>query len=262
MYKQHNVEVLISAMFQKDLSIIDSTNISTDAILINQCDYDSKTELQREFGIIRCISTTERGLSNSRNMAIMNARGEICLIADDDEKLDDDYANIIISAYNRYPKADIICFIVRNDKKKYSNKVLRVGFIRALHISSWQMTFKRERIIKKGLKFNSRFGSGTPNGSGEENIFLYECLKKGLKVYYIPVDIGEVENKKNSRWFHGFNEEYFDNRGKIIRELMGPVVGIIYCSYFIISKHRIYRNSISIINATKNIFHGLWSRNT
>ena len=31
------------------------------------------------------IHTTERGLSNSRNMAIANAWGDICQISDDDE---------------------------------------------------------------------------------------------------------------------------------------------------------------------------------
>ncbi len=70
------------------------------------------------------------------------------------------------------------------------------------------------------VRFDTDYGSGTPMGSGEENIFMYDCLKKGLRAYYVPIDIGEVK-QVNSKWFRGFTEDYFWKRGKIIRRMMG-----------------------------------------
>ena len=45
------------------------------------------------------IYTTERGLSKSRNLAIANAKTDICLICDDDEIFVDNYEEIILNAY-------------------------------------------------------------------------------------------------------------------------------------------------------------------
>lgn len=130
------VEVIISAMHQKDLSIIDATHIQSDALLINQCDEDSYVEENREYGKIRCISTIERGLSRSRNMAISNAIGDYCLICDDDELLYSGYVEKIIDAFEQHQDADIICFKIKIEGKKYSNREMRIGFLRSLRISS------------------------------------------------------------------------------------------------------------------------------
>ena len=86
-------------MHQKDDSIIKKSNLQTDAVVVNQCDRDSIEDfffLNKDNK--RChvifISTTERGLSRSRNMAIKNAiDADICLLSDDDERFEDDYEN-------------------------------------------------------------------------------------------------------------------------------------------------------------------------
>ena len=88
------LEVLISCMHQKDASIIQRTNIQSDVLIVNQCNenreerFDFKNK-KGELCIARMIYTAERGLSRSRNMALRNAKGDICLICDDDEILED-----------------------------------------------------------------------------------------------------------------------------------------------------------------------------
>lgn len=246
------MEVLISAMHQNDLSLIEKNCITSQALIINQCDKNDIHEEKK----IKMISTTERGLSKSRNLAITNAKGNICLICDDDEILYQDYEKKIIDTYKRYPQADIICFKVLLKNKKYAEKVYRVGFLRALKISSVQMTFKLSSIQKNNLKFDEGFGSGTFLGSGEENIFIYDCLKKGLKVYYVPVVIGEVKESQ-SQWFKGFNEDYFYKRGAIIYRLMGNI-GFIYCFYFSITKWKRYRCNLSFSKALYLMLKGMY----
>ena len=80
-----NVVVLLSCMHQNDVNIIQRSNIQTDVVVINQTDIDTVDE----FDFInrkgrRChalfISTTERGLSRSRNLAIASAeKADVCM---------------------------------------------------------------------------------------------------------------------------------------------------------------------------------------
>jgi glycosyltransferase involved in cell wall biosynthesis len=211
--KMQKVEVLISAMNLSDTSIIESTNIQSDSVLINQCDFDDYKEVSYKSSTVKYLSTTERGLSNSRNKAIELASGDICLLCDDDEYLYKDYEDIILKAYAEMPDADLIAFKFLYPQKTYSNSVKKIGFINASTISSVELTFKRKIIIDSKVRFNTYFGSGSIYSAGEENMFLYDCLRKGLKIYYVPVEIGKLIEGDESRWFKGFNEKYFFDKG-------------------------------------------------
>lgn len=216
-----NIEVLISTMQQKDLSLIDKMNISTDALIINQlnrCDSQISTLSEEK---VRMLSFNEKGLSRSRNKAIENADGEICIIADDDVEYHENYNDIISEAYNKYTEADIIAFSVRRkggrNLKKAENRFKKVNLLSSMRLSSVQLTFKRKSIVNKGIKFNELFGSGSNEYQmGEENIFLSECFRKNCKIIFIPLEIGIVTHEE-STWFIGFNEKYFFDRGEIGR---------------------------------------------
>ena len=79
--------ILISCMHEKDTSIIERSNVQSDVVVVNQCDLDSVEEFdfvnkKGKTCHAKFINTTERGLSRSRNMAICNAWGDVCLICD------------------------------------------------------------------------------------------------------------------------------------------------------------------------------------
>ena len=211
------VEVLISAMHLYDNSIIKNTNIQSDVVLINQCDIDEYKEVTYENSTVKYLSTTERGLSKSRNNALELATGDICLICDDDENLHDNYEKLILKAYSEIPDADIITFRFKYPGKKYDNSIKRIGYLNASTISSIEITFKRKKIIESKIRFNESFGAGSVYALGEENLFLFDCLEKGLKIYYIPVEIGSVKQEK-STWFNGFNQKYFFDKGAWLDE--------------------------------------------
>ena len=184
------VEVLMSIMSQKAEEIVKRTNIKSPAVVVNQCDRnDRKNIIINEYNV-NYIDTTDRGLSKSRNLAIQEAKGDYCLLCDDDEVLDDDHVEKIEASFRKYTDADIICFIITRDKKKYPQHNLRINYLNSLRISSVQMVIKRTSIINNNIKFDENFGAGSPNGAGEENIFMFDCLKKNLKIYYVPVVIG------------------------------------------------------------------------
>ncbi len=206
------VEVLISAMHQPDTSIVENTNIQSDVVLINQCDIDEYKEISYENSTIKYLSTTERGLSKSRNKALELATGEICLICDDDEYLYNNYDKIIQRGYDEIPKADVIIFKIKHPSKKYWEKPKQIGYLEIPKIGSVQISFKRCKVLEKEILFNTKFGAGAMYSAGEENMFLYDCLSKGLKIYYIPIEIGSVKQEE-STWFKGFNEKYFFDKG-------------------------------------------------
>lgn len=251
------LEVLISAMHQKDFSLLDQTRIRSDALLINQCDEDGYREKKEPYGLLRCVSTKERGVSRSRNKALENSNAEIVLLCDDDEILYDNYTMNIEKAFESRPDVDVICFQVNCAGKRYSKKEFQLGYLTSLKIASWQIAFRLDSVKKKNILFDINFGSGTPVGSGEENIFLYDCLKSKLKVCYVPICIGEVAQEK-SNWFKGFTQTYFFNRGKVIRRLMGLFWGMGYCVYFVIAKHQLYKKETSFASACKNIVKGFF----
>jgi len=253
------LEVMMAVMHEKEENIscvADRTGIKTDVLIINQCDHDGVRIEETAYGNIRCICTEERGLSRSRNMALKNLNADFGLICDDDEILAEDYEKKILTAFAEREDVDIMCFQVERKNKRYSPREMKIGFLRALKVMSVQVVVKKESIRRADIRFDEHFGSGTVVGSGEENIFLFDCLKAGLKVYYVPVNIGAVE-QTNSQWFKGFDENYFLNRGKIINRLMGKCLGTIYIFYFALSKYPRYRENLGMSKALGLMIKGL-----
>lgn len=248
-----NLEILLSCMHQKDLSIVKKSNIKSKVIVINQCDEDNIIIKKN----IKMINTKERGLAQSRNLAVKNATADVCLLADDDETFVDNVDDIIINAYDNYKDADIIVFKINNISGKLGNKEKKLKKLDLLKVSSLQISFKRESIIKNNVEFDKCLGAGTPNGAGEENDFLIKCKKKKMKIYYIPISIAEVAQQK-STWFNGYNEEFFYNRGGTTRYILGFWLAFLYGYYFLIFKYRLYRKEISFHKAHINLMRGIF----
>lgn len=245
-----DLQVLVSCMGQRDCSIVKKSVITTDVVVVNQCDSDIAIEISDENRMIKMINTTERGLSNSRNMAICNADADICVLADDDEVFCDGYKQTILKAFNEIPDADIIVFDLNNWKKPISKRIKKLGKWYSMKISSVQIAFKLKSIKMNHIQFDTRLGAGTGNGAGEENKFLLDCYKKKLKVYYYPAVVATLLTD-DSTWFSGYTEKYFYCKGRVIRYIYGSLIAIIYGCYFICSKRKIYRNEISAFQAMK-----------
>ncbi len=249
-----NLEVLISCMYAEDYSIIENSNLSkVNTLVINQCNNNSKVCLNNCHTV---YNTTSRGLSKSRNIAIELADADVCLLSDDDEVFVDDLEKIIINAYNDIPDADLIIFKMINKSDRFGGKRKRLSILDLMRVSSCQISFRLE-AIKNKIEFDTLVGAGTLNGSGEENKFLLDCYKKKLKIYYEPVEIASVAQEQ-STWFHGFNAEYFYNRGKTTRYVYGLIFSIIYCAYFALTKYDIYYKDSSMKEALLYSLKGIY----
>lgn len=250
-----NLEVLISCMNQQDMKIAEQTGIQTDALIVNQCpqaECSDDVSLDRDAievqtgsrGTIRMIRTNTRGLSKSRNLAIQYAVGDVCLLCDDDEQLNSSYEDIILNAYAELPDADIICFRISNQPSRLTQKTQRLTKWTAMRIASWQITFRRESIINSGIRFDENMGAGTGNGGGEEVKFLRDCIRAGLKAYYVPNSIGTVAQTE-STWFKGFDRDFFYRRGVTNRYMLGLPMAILYAIYYSYVKRNLYKSYVT-----------------
>lgn len=247
------LEVLLSCMNESDFSIIEKSNLSTvTTLLVNQCSGDEEEILMQ--GIHKMIRTSTKGLSISRNIAILNSDADICLLADDDEYFVDGLDQKVSEAYVTCPEADIIIFKISNKIKKLGNEIRRLKKADLLRVCSVQISFRLESVKGKIL-FDPKLGAGSGNGTSEENKFLLDCYKAGLKIYYVPVDIATLRDGE-STWFRGFDEEFFFNRGKTTRYIFGAPFALLYGAYYLVRKIPEYKKDISLWCATKSFIKG------
>lgn len=255
---KENIEIIMSCLFfeeDKLLSDLLLKNIQTDILIINQCNetFYKETPFRDKKGLqhkARILSIKQRGLSQSRNLAIDYAEGDILLLADDDEVFEDSYPETISKAYERDTKADVILFDVKSNRSErhLSDKEMTLGYIDAMRASSHQISFRRLSIKRKGLRFDVTMGAGTGMGGGEENKFLFDCLRKKLRVEYFPKLIAFVEHS-SSTWFKGYTKEYFINRGYSSKKLLGTFLGMFYIVEWSIAKYHFYKNDMTLIKS-------------
>lgn len=255
------VQAIIATMYQNDLAFIKKMNVKENYVVVNQTNFAEYTKLSynNNDSNIYVISNEDRGLSKSRNIAIKYSNADICLVCDDDIVFVDDYETKIISMYNQLKDADVIIYDYSTSSKtryckKLSESVKMLRMIDLLKVSSVRISFKRDSIIKNNIKFDELFGAGSVFSSGEENLFLKECYKKGLKIYYYPEIICDVDFEESS-WFTGFNDKYFQSKGALSYVFWGRVYHL-YNLYFVVSKFNLYKKEINFLSALHNMYIG------
>lgn len=251
------LEVLMSCMHQTDDALIQSSHLTGNVLVVNQCDREHYTEFPTAGGIARMIFTRERGLTKSRNMAIAASSADLCLLCDDDEVFLPDYEKTILRAYTQLPQADVIIFKMTNRPPSFPDKILRLRFPRTAKVSSWQISFRRQRLLDTGVRFDPLLGAGSGNGAEEELKFLLDCQKAGLKIYYVPAPIASVAQEA-STWFSGFDEGFFFRRGATTRYILGLPLSLLYALYYVLRKRPMYRESISPRRAFRSTVQGIW----
>ena len=230
-----NIEVLISAMNVCDISFYKRFNLSTDCLIINQTDHKSYEEVEEDGFKVRMISTDTRGLGRSRNLAILNSRADVVLFCDDDEVLEDDYERKIKEAFIEHPDVDF--FVMKTIIYKDGAETIKVKeekdlkIYNALRYGSVHFAFKREKILEKNILLSTYFGAGTGNGSGEDSIFIADCIRNKLRVRTSTKLIAKIYND-DSTWFTGFDEKFFYDKGKLSRALF-PKMYRFYIEYFV-----------------------------
>lgn len=242
------VEVLLSVL-NLNKKNLNNMNIISKCTVINQCDKNN-FEKYNNFDI---YSYKERGTSVSRNRGLEHVSEDIILLCDDDVIYNKDYENIVINEFNKNSNADVIIFNFDNPyrKKRINKKIKRLHIYNILNYASYNIAFKRKNI--NNIKFNTSFGPGAKYKSGEDNLFLVDCLKNKLKIYSTDKFIGKI-NSNNSTWFNGYNEKYFYDRGAFLTEISPKFRYIIIFLYLL--KNRNILTNYNFIDAYKIMLKG------
>ncbi|SJZ56784.1 glycosyltransferase family A protein [Anaerorhabdus furcosa] len=258
---QCSFQLLVSTMNKSNYELermLHSNNISCNSLIINQCNHnilDSNNICEKKKNV---ISLNEFGLSLSRNIAIENSEADICLFADDDISYIDNFAQLITNEFEKYPAYDIIIFYINRSPRFVQKRIgrkKRINMISSLGIISSQIAFRRKSIVDANIRFDIQFGSGSNHYMcGEENIFLIDCLKKGMKILYIPLVIGTMDDSDSS-WFKGFDENYFVSKGAIFHRLF-PIFGFVLIGTYALVKYNEYKGDINISNSVKQMIKG------
>ena len=171
------IQVLVAAMNQTDHSLIEKMNIKTDAIVGNQCNFNSVEKFNIDNQQILYLNFAEKGVGLNRNNALMRADADICLFADDDMVYVNNYAEIIENVFRDNPLADVIVFNLHEEKisRKLITKKIRVGYLNYLRYGTARVAVRLASVKKYGIYFNQCFGGGTEHCHGEDNLFLNRC---------------------------------------------------------------------------------------
>lgn len=240
------IEVLLSCMNQKDFSIGYKTNVCSDLLIINQCNVNDYSEIMVNSFRWRMISTTERGLSKSRNMALKNAKGDILILSDDDEQFSDNYVGNVAMAFEQLPNVSVIAFNVNrinvSMKKSYYHidKIKQADTYRSF--GSPMLSFRKKDILDNQIFFNENFGSGSQWGPGEDSLFLDDIRSKNLLVYEHPFVLTTIDYSNISKWFFGFDERFFYNQGAFLafinKKWLWRTMYYIYSSFYKLRKEK------------------------
>lgn len=218
------LQLLVSTMHQTDHSLLEKMNIQSDAIVVNQCDCDGIERFTFRGHDVLWMSMNERGVGLSRNNALMRATGDILLFADDDVVYTDGYVDEIVKSFEENPKADLIVFNLKSQNPDRPEAIVkneyRLHWYNSLKFGAFRIAIRKDAIRKANVFYSLLFGGGARYQSGEDNLFIIQCLKKGMKGLASNVVIGTVQQEE-STWFKGFDEKYFFDKGVLMKQCFG-----------------------------------------
>lgn len=217
------LQVLVSVVNEEVSTLAERMHLESDAIIINQTDHFGYEEYVHAGRRIQCYEFKEKGVGLSRNNALLRADGDIVLFSDEDIEYDKGYEKRILDAFEEHPEADFLLFNMRvgasratYDTKKYH----RVHIWNAGRYPTYSFAVRREKLHAAHITFSLLFGGGARYSNGEDSLFLRDCLRYGLKVYAVPVELG-AERERESTWFKGYTDKFFLDRGVLYHFLYG-----------------------------------------
>lgn len=232
------LQALVSAVNQNPEELISRMKLRSDAIIVNQGRNHAFWKLTRDGYEIRCYDFMEKGVGLSRNTALLRADGDILLFSDEDITYDDGYADRIIAEFEKHPEADMLLFNVRVGASRATYHIERYGRVRWYNSGrypTYSFAARREKIHRNNITFSLLFGGGAEYSNGEDSLFLRDCLRAGLKIYSVPVEIGE-EAERQSTWFTGYHEKFFFDRGVLYHYLYGRLAYLLALRFILTKK--------------------------
>lgn len=248
------IEVLVSTMNQIDYSLLKKMNIQTDAIVVNQCDYNKIEEFDYNGHRIKWLSLKERGVGLSRNTALMRSTADVVVFADDDVVYCDNYFLQIEQSFEKHPNSDLIVYNLESLNSQrpiiHTKKDHKICLFNCFKFGTFQMAVKTTSIRKNNICFSLLFGGGAIYSAGEDSLFIYNALHSKMRVVASAAFIGTVAQTE-STWFEGYTEKYFYDKGAFFSAL-SKKWGWLLCRLILFkNKKKLCKGKISYCNCKK-----------
>ena len=214
--KRSRLQVLCVAMNQHDTSLAEKMHIRSDLVIANQAERNEVVEEYHEWGRIRMVSTTTRGVGKNRNTAFLHPDGEILLLSDDDICYTDSYVEDVLREFDSHSDADVVIFNITSSdpsrKQVENRKTRKLTPFSRLPYGAPRIAIRRSSWEKHNVWFSLIFGGGAKYSNGEDTIFLNDLRKKKMVIYVSEKNIGTIDMGYSS-WYKGTNEEFYFNKG-------------------------------------------------
>lgn len=139
---------------------------------------------------ISIITHRTRGIAVNRNHALDACSAPLAIITDDDVSFYPDALRGVIDDFRNRPDSDIIAYKVfcPATPKDYPEKefTIRGGKIPKFYFFAASELALRPDRVRRRIRFNEYFGFGTLFQGGEDDIFLVDAVKSGLRWTFVP----------------------------------------------------------------------------
>ena len=250
--------LLVSSLNKDVNKLMEEMHLDSDAVIVNQCDTDSREETEYNSHKVKVIRSKSRGVGVNRNMCIDEAFGEYVLFCDDDIVYDDDYEKKVIDEFTSHPEADMIMFnfdVCEERRTYYNTEYKKLGKFNIGRFPAYSIAVKTDVLKEKNLRYSTLFGGGAKYSNGEDSIFLKDAFDKKVAMYASPVLLGQ-ETPGESTWFAGFNEKFFFDRGVLFAFLYGKSAWM-WRLRFILVKKDMFKGEINRKDANRLMKDGI-----
>ena len=253
-----SMTLLVSALNVNPEELIEKMAVKGNAVIVNQCDSDSKREIVKDEGKIVIIESPTRGVGVNRNLCIDNSFGDIVLFGDDDIVYDEDYVTKVEEEFKKHPEAEMIMFnlSVCDERRTYVNEGFKkLSRFNIGRFPAYSIAVRRDVLINKKIRFSELFGGGAKYSNGEDSLFLRDAFKSGISMYATETHIGS-EIPRSSTWFEGYTEKFFFDRGVLFAFLYGKNAWL-WRTRFILTKKEMFKGKVDRKKANKLMKAGI-----
>ncbi|ATP10355.1 glycosyltransferase [Aeromonas salmonicida] len=234
-----NVSIAVSTYSNRieQLTLKEYPNVEYIIVHQSPCDISSKIRMLLDNrNDVSYIPTETIGLSKSRNIAIKNSKGKYIIIMDDDvdfsfnsiEKLtkhmDEDDVDIG-TYYHRYTDGNT----TKNKEYSFFHNRFNIA-----NPSSIDICLRRKSIVDSGVLFDEHFGLGAEYPSGEEMIFLSDCMNANLLLKRYPIEICTHPPLTSGSDFYSTKEKISAKR-EMFKRVYGKL-GVVVFLIFVLKK--------------------------
>ena len=197
--------VLANSYKNIELLIIENNSTDDTLLIANKIAYEDNR--------VKVFSTKKKGVSNARNIGILNAKGEYIAFVDADDKVTEDYFSVLVEALNRLDVDLVQCEafkfapknkFVNEDMSKDRDQIFKWFLSGKLYGYVWGKLFKSS-IVKNGeLRFDFELEIG------EDRCFIFDYLKNCSSVLTLSNKLYHYIQNADSVLNKGFGKNRFD----------------------------------------------------